>query len=258
MPRSMLKCFSTICIFLSFAIFVSFLDRVFNSFNSSRHKPVTKSTNYDEYERIVPAKGGSPCYSIARDKKSILTGIANKLDINSLRENNNSSKTKLMGLEFQQSLDVFKRDWCRLQKARLDWKEILRPCLNLTVWSPIKPGFGVNQITDPSKSFISGWNIKAAGEFSRFVIQTVSAGNVEKTIGGDSWRIHIQGPSSLAPTIFDHNNGTYEVLFLIIEDGDYEAKIFLDYSLCHGFKDPPPYWFKKGKIFLGQSDQIRT
>ena len=258
MPRSMLKCFSKICIFLSFAIFVSFLDRVFNSFNSSRHKPVTKSTNYDEYERIVPAKGGSPSYSIARDKKSILTGIANKLDINSLRENNNSSKTKLMGLEFQQSLDVFKRDWCRLQKGRLDWKEILRPCLNLTVWSPIKPGFGVNQITDPSKSFISGWNIKAAGEFSRFVIQTVSAGNVEKTIGGDSWRIHIQGPSSLAPTIFDHNNGTYEVLFLIIEDGDYEAKIFLDYSLCHGFKDPPPYWFKKGKIFLGQSDQIRT
>ena len=149
-----------------------------------------------------------------------------------------------------QSWDIFKHNWCRLQGTRIEWKEVLGPCLNLTAWEvPNKVPLGVNQITDPSKSFISHWEIRKAGEFSRFVIQTVSTNNVTKAFGGDSWRIHIQGPSSLAPAVLDLKNGTYEVLFLIIEDGDYEAKIFLDYSLCHGFKDPPPYWFRKGKVF---------
>jgi len=147
----------------------------------------------------------------------------------------------------QQSFDIFKHNWCRMQRARLDWKEVLGPCLNSTVWEePRKARLGVNQITDPSKSFISHWDIRNAGEFSRLVIQTVLTSNASKTVGGDSWRIHIYGPSALAPSVLDHNDGTYEVLFLIIEDGEYEAKIFLDYSLCHGFKDPPLYWFSKG------------
>ena len=160
-----------------------------------------------------------------------------------------TNNEKRRNLTEKQALDIFKRDWCRIQRARLEWKEILGPCWNSTVWEAPKK-LGINQISDPGKSFISHWDIRPTGEFSRFVIQSVSTSNDLKTTGGDSWRIHIHGPSSLAPTVFDHNNGSYEVLFLILEDGNYEAKIFLDYSLCHGFKDPPPYWFKKGNVWI--------
>lgn len=56
----------------------------------------------------------------------------------------------------------------------------------------------------------------------------------------------MRGPSSVAVTVFDHNNGTYEALFLITEPGAYQVIIYLDYSLCDAFKDPPRDWFIKG------------
>lgn len=69
-----------------------------------------------------------------------------------------------------------------------------------------------------------------------------------KTIGGDSWRVYIRvGPSSIAPVVFDLNNGLYEVLFLVLEPGSYTAQIWLDYTLCDGFRDPPENWFRKGR-----------
>ena len=51
---------------------------------------------------------------------------------------------------------------------------------------------------------------------------------------------------SVAATVFDHNNGTYEALFLIGEPGVYQVIIHLDYSLCDGFRDPPRDCFIKG------------
>ena len=68
-----------------------------------------------------------------------------------------------------------------------------------------------------------------------------------KTIGGDSWRVYIRkGPSSLAPIVFDLSNGLYEVLFLVLEPGSYTAQIWLDYTLCDGYRDPPENWFQEG------------
>lgn len=68
-----------------------------------------------------------------------------------------------------------------------------------------------------------------------------------KTFGGDAWRVYIrQGPSSLAPQVWDHGNGLYEVVFLAMEPGDYSAQITLDFTLCDGLRDPPVDWFVKG------------
>lgn len=83
------------------------------------------------------------------------------------------------------------------------------------------------------------------GQFSRFWIQSVSIGGTLKSRGGDSWRVYIkQGPASLSPLVIDHQNGLYEVLVLATEPGYYKADIFLDFTLCDGFRDPPPDWFK--------------
>ena len=70
--------------------------------------------------------------------------------------------------------------------------------------------------------------------------------NLDKTIGGDSWRVHVRGPSSMSPRVIDHNNGKYEVIFLVLESGKYDVEVVLEYSLCDGYKDPPRDWFIKG------------
>jgi len=56
--------------------------------------------------------------------------------------------------------------------------------------------------------------------------------------------VYLDGPSYLAGTVFDHNNGVYEVLFLIMEPGAYKINVTLDYTLCDGLIDPPVEWFR--------------
>lgn len=46
--------------------------------------------------------------------------------------------------------------------------------------------------------------------------------------------------------VTDHNDGTYEVMFLAVEPGHYSAQVFLDFTLCDGFRDPPEDWYIKG------------
>lgn len=71
--------------------------------------------------------------------------------------------------------------------------------------------------------------------------------NTSKLIGGDSWRIKVMGRSSLMGSMYDLGNGTYEMALLLSEPGTYTAQLTLDYSLCHGLKNPPYDWFRKGK-----------
>ena len=104
--------------------------------------------------------------------------------------------------------------------------------------------------TSPEDSEIFGVQIRPAGEYSRFFVQSRTHGAKRKTFGGDSWRVYLEGPSYLAGTVFDHNNGVYEVLFLIMEPGVYKINMILDYTLCDGLIDPPMDWFKNGKVIL--------
>ncbi|CAB4011400.1 Hypothetical predicted protein, partial [Paramuricea clavata] len=143
--------------------------------------------------------------------------------------------------------------WCRIHQAKLDWKKYLAPCARHTKWGIKNAGWKNKKLkTCAANSFISKWDIRPAGEFSKFFIQSKTSSNHTKNIGGDSWRIHIKGTSSVSATVFDHNNGVYEVIFLLMEAGLYQIEINLDYTLCDGFKDPPVDWYKKGRCIQGK------
>lgn len=140
---------------------------------------------------------------------------------------------------------IFMKDWCRARQARTDVETVLGPCRNQIKWTYTSNGVRTNAST----SFISYWQLKPAGQFSRFFIQAASSDGSLKTTGGDWWRILIHSSTaSLRPTVFDLKNGTYEVAFLIMDPGIYHVNITLDYTLCDGFRDPPDNWFILGKL----------
>ena len=145
-------------------------------------------------------------------------------------------------------LEDFRRDWSRVRRARVDWQEILRPCYDNTAWGQVKDGWGKLNRSNANTSDVMFKDIRPAGEFSKIFIQSRTSDNRTKTIGGDTWRVYVRGPSSVVVTVFDHNNGTYEALFLITEPGVHQVIIYLDYSLCDAFKDPPRDWFIKGNV----------
>ena len=145
----------------------------------------------------------------------------------------------------------FINTWCRQRRARMDWEGALRPCAEKMEWSK---ELDVSNWTDVSKTYLTLWDIRAAGEFSRFGLQTLKSNNDEKRVGGDSWRVHIRGPSSVSPTVIDHNNGTYEMIFLVLEPGKYKVEVILEFSMCDGYKDPPLDWFMRGMDFEPKLD----
>ena len=142
----------------------------------------------------------------------------------------------------------FCREWLRQHRAHSDWQAIIKPCYDNMAWGKVKDGWEIANRTDASTSEITFQDIRPAGEYSKIFIQSKATDNRAKVIGGDTWRVNLRGPSSIAATVFDHNNGTYEALFLIMEPGIYQLLIHLDYSLCDGFRDPPPDWFIKGNV----------
>jgi len=137
----------------------------------------------------------------------------------------------------------FRHEWLRQRRARVDWNNIFEPCVDNMVWGLVKDHWGKTNRSNAATSEIIFKDIRPAGEFSKIFIQSKTSDNRTKLIGGDTWRVYVRGPASIAATVFDHNNGTYEALFLIMEPGVYQLIVYLDYSLCDGFKDPPRDWF---------------
>lgn len=147
-------------------------------------------------------------------------------------------------LNYRKNVIDFKFAWCQMRMHRYEWKNLIGHCLTQVSWDA-KP-LDKKLQTRASKSYVKQLDIKPAGFFSKIYIQSVSVKNENKTIGGDSWRVDIRGPSNMAATVYDKNNGVYEAMFLPEEPGLYRAEITLDYSLCKGFKDPPVDWFMRG------------
>lgn len=139
----------------------------------------------------------------------------------------------------------FRKYWVLHRDLRTNYKKILSPCQLYMTWKPHYPFKGPYTITSANNSFIT-LDIQPAGQFSTLAIDTYTLKNTRKRIGGDSWRIHVQGMTSVPVIVVDHNNGSYEASFLITDAGSYTISIHLDYTLCDGFKDPPPEWFIKG------------
>ena len=143
-------------------------------------------------------------------------------------------------------LQDFRHEWLRQRRARVDWKNILKPCADNMAWGLVNDHWGKTNRSNVTRSDIIFKDIRPAGEFSKIFLQSKTSDNRRKLIGGDTWRVYVYGPTSIVATVFDHNNGTYEALFLITEPGVYELMIYLDYSLCDGFRNPPRDWFILG------------
>lgn len=152
-------------------------------------------------------------------------------------------------INYRKNAVDFKLNWCKMRMQRYDWKNTIGQCLKHVPWEDAQP-LDESLRTQARKSYVKHMDIRPAGFFSKIYIQSVSAENKNKTIGGDSWRVDIRGPSNMAATVYDKNNGLYEAVFLPDEPGSYWAEIVLDYSLCEGFKDPPLDWFIRGKTLL--------
>jgi len=171
------------------------------------------------------------------------------LSINTMRRQDNSrnslykSRRQTEKSVISRRLQDFRHDWLRQRRARVDWKNIIKPCVDNMAWGLVKEHWGKTNRSNATTSDIIFHDIRPAGEFSKIFIQSKTSDNRTKLIGGDTWRVYVRGPTSIAATVFDHNNGTYEALFLITEPGVYQLMIYLDYSLCDGFKDPPRNWF---------------
>ena len=163
---------------------------------------------------------------------------------NSVDENCRQTETSLISRRLQD----FRHEWLRQRRARVDWKNLIKPCADNMAWGLVKEHWGKTNRSNATTSDIIFKDIRPAGEFSKSFIQSKTSDNRTKLIGGDTWRVYVRGPTNIAATVFDHNNGTYEALFLITEPGVYQLMIYLDYSLCDGFKDPPRDWFIIGDV----------
>jgi len=146
---------------------------------------------------------------------------------------------------YDDQIEFFKLYWILQHDMRTNYEKIIAPCKNFMEWHSYYTERTPYRITSANNSHVT-LDIQAAGQYSRLVIQTFSLLNTEKTEGGDTWRVHIYGKTSVPVTLVDNQDGSYEASFLIIEAGSYYVDIYLDYTLCDGFKDPPLNWFIKG------------
>ena len=141
----------------------------------------------------------------------------------------------------------FQYHWLRMHQARTDWQAMLKPCSDQVAWGTIKKGWGKENRSSAKHSYTTFMDIQPAGQFSRIFIQTRNARGQDKTMGGDFWRVYFTGPANVSAMIFDHQNGTYEAIALLMEPGNYMVRVILDYTLCDGLRDPPKNWFQHGK-----------
>lgn len=172
--------------------------------------------------------------------------VNNSMNLSLLHNISNLQRTSISSSTIWHRYQDFRSEWFRQRRARVDWRSMIQPCIDNLAWGLVKNQWGKTNRSSAAASEIVYQEIKPAGEFSKIFIQSKTVNNQTKLIGGDTWRVYLRGPSSVAATVFDHQNGTYEALFLLTEPGIYQVLIFLDYSLCDGFKDPPPEWFIQG------------
>ena len=139
--------------------------------------------------------------------------------------------------------------------SKRSWKDLMKPCKDRMKWD--------NQSSDRNSStnlLLSKISIQLnpPGVLSFINIQTVDILNRSKSIGGDFWWINLIGPSSFHIDITDNSDGTYQGFFELMEHGRYDVIVFLEYSLCDGIRDPPHWWFRKGKFLVWLLVQLKV
>ena len=145
--------------------------------------------------------------------------------------------------------DDFQHHMCRERLHRLDYKQIIKPCQkSLPFGTHI---YDKTLRTNPKLTTIPIKDIRESGKYSTFKIKTFDHKGRAKVFGGDSFRIFVNGTGgqSLEPTVYDLNNGEYDISFLMLDAGVYKVSVVLEGSLCSSYVNPPHDWFSKGSIF---------
>lgn len=135
--------------------------------------------------------------------------------------------------------------WMLQRQRRFNYTAIMLPCRHSMQWKSYYPERNASVMTSAKTSRVE-LDIEPAGQYSKLVIHSYNLLGRPKHVGGDTWRIFVRGEVSVPVTLIDHMDGTYEAFFLITTAGSYHVELFLEYTMCDGFKDPPPDWFIRG------------
>ena len=91
---------------------------------------------------------------------------------------------KLPSSEIKRRMQDFRHEWLRQRRARVDWKNIIKPCADNMAWGLVKNHWGRTNISNATTSDIIFKDIRPAGEFSKIFIQSKTSDNRAKLIGG--------------------------------------------------------------------------
>ena len=143
---------------------------------------------------------------------------------------------------------TFTRELCSERKYYMNWKKILSPCKqHMKIGENMLPR---SEATSAPHSRVVNNTARPTGDYSTIIIKTYTAAGTPKKIGGDEWRVRVEGPSTLEPLVQDLNDGSYKVSFLLLEAGTYYVSIRLEGTLCDSYMDPHPDWMRKAGEYL--------
>ena len=214
----------------SVAFFIAYQSTKNKSFlNNYKKSLVIMDMSERNKEQLNTRKSRTP---VANDVTNTISKLIKKAE-KILHETSDETSDK--GIEKE-----FKKQWFRVQKQRVDWKQILAPCANNTIVGQIPPGWGKENATSLKNSYLEYMDIRPAGQFSKFFIRTKTDDRRHKVIGGDFWKVILFGPAIVAATVFDHGNGSYEAVALIADPGSYSLVAIVERTLCEGMLDPTP------------------
>ncbi|XP_065666023.1 uncharacterized protein LOC101240934 [Hydra vulgaris] len=143
------------------------------------------------------------------------------------------------------------RDWCRVRSKAFTWREMIESCQEKSLFL-LDPRYS----SSSQLSRVGQVTIRPAGEHTLIRIDTYTKYGVLKSFGGDSFRVSFYGADVVSAAVFDLKNGSYEALALLLTPGEYRVDIFLEYTQCNGFKDPPTDWYLKAHCSRNSSNTI--
>lgn len=59
----------------------------------------------------------------------------------------------------------------------------------------------------------------------------------------------------MSATVFDHGNGSYEAIALLVDPGYYTIIAIIERSLCEGYREPQPSFYGFCKYVLTFSER---
>ena len=136
LSRSFLRWFVSLCIVVLLGLFASFLDRVIRHCYISHSSPIRK---VQQSQRNQLSDVEYPTYRLfnrALVRETIRKSQSHKFETRHLRleQSGEDNKSPEELLDQERKLKLFKKDWCQLQRARLDWKGILSPSIACNIY----------------------------------------------------------------------------------------------------------------------------